>query len=247
MNLTIDLGNTFSKIAICNNPAPEHSGWLEIKTYTSLRKNDLKKIILKFPDIKNAIFSSIINHNKELTSFLSENFGSNFVELNSKTKLPVENKYRTKQTLGNDRIAAIVGANKLFPDTNVLVIDTGTAITYDFINTKNQYTGGNISPGLSMRFKALHTYTKKLPLLSKQNKFTLLANDTENAIISGVQNGIVFEIEEYINRLKNQYNDLKVILTGGDAFFFEKKLKSNIFVEPNLVFIGLNRILEYNI
>ncbi len=243
MNLIIDLGNTFSKIAICDNP--DCIG-IEIKKYTSLKKNDLQKIKLKHPNIKKSILSSVINHNKELANFLSNNF-SNFIELNSNTKLPVENQYKTKHTLGNDRIALVVGANKLFPDTNILVIDTGTAITYDFINTKNQYTGGNISPGLSMRFKALHTYTKKLPLLSKQNKFSLLANDTENAIISGVQNGIVFEIEEYINRLKNQYNDLKVILTGGDVFFFEKKLKSNIFVEPNLVFIGLNRILDFNV
>ncbi|MBT6766833.1 MAG: type III pantothenate kinase, partial [Prolixibacteraceae bacterium] len=154
--------------------------------------------------------------------------------------------YDSKETLGKDRIAAAVGAFDLYPDSNVLIIDAGTAITYDIINEKNQYLGGNISPGLEMRFKALHHFTGKLPLV-KQNKFDkLYGNTTENAILAGVQNGLVFEVDKAIDTFKEFYNNLKVIITGGNAEFFDKKLKNSFFVHFNLIAMGLNRILEYN-
>ena len=241
MNLTIDIGNTRSKIAVFKK-----NELIEIITEDELSESVLQNILLKYTEIRSAIISTVKNINPKIISFLKSKLDY-FIELNEGTDIPIENLYKTKGTLGKDRLAAIIGANNIFPDTSVLVIDMGTAITFDFINNKNQYSGGTISPGLEMRFKALNQYTGKLPLLKKNEKFSIIANNTENAIISGVQNGIIFETEGYINELKDKYEDIKIILTGGDAIFFDKKLKNTIFVNLNLNFTGLNRILEYNI
>ena len=148
--------------------------------------------------------------------------------------------------MGKDRIAAMVGAFDLYPDTNVLVIDAGTAITYDLLNDKGRYLGGNISPGLEMRYKALHRFTDKLPLVNQGNMEQLYGQTTEEAIRAGVQHGIVFEADKAIDTFKEFYNNLKVIITGGDAKFFDKKLKNSFFVHFNLTALGLNRILEHN-
>ncbi|HKL32104.1 MAG TPA: type III pantothenate kinase, partial [Tangfeifania sp.] len=160
--------------------------------------------------------------------------------------LPIENLYQTKDTLGKDRIAAVVGAFDLYPNTNVLVIDAGTAITFDIINEQGQYLGGNISPGLEMRFKALNKFTGRLPLVRKNDFDNLYGRTTEEAILAGVQHGIVFETDKAIETFKEFYNNLKVIITGGDAIFFDKKLKNSFFVHFNLTALGLNRILEHN-
>ena len=145
-----------------------------------------------------------------------------------------------------DRIAGIVGAYSVFPGENVLVIDAGTAITYDLLNRKGDYLGGNISPGLNMRYKALHFYTGKLPLLQSAEDPPFIGEDTNSAIHAGVQNGLVMEMQAYINRLEEEYKNIKIILTGGDANFFDRKLKNPIFVFSNLLSIGLNFILNYN-
>jgi len=171
---------------------------------------------------------------------------NNFIYLNKKTKLPIINLYESPDTLGKDRLAAIIGANNIFKNQDVLVIDAGTAITFDFINKNNEYIGGNISPGLEMRYKSLNLFTSKLPLIKKDEKFNLIGKNTKEAIISGVQNGLVFEIDSYINIFKEKFNNIKIILTGGDSFFFEHKLKNCIFAEVFLIAIGLNKILIYN-
>ncbi|MFO7827371.1 MAG: type III pantothenate kinase [Bacteroidales bacterium] len=241
MNLTIDIGNSRNKLAV-------FKGYeiIEVFIYNDLNTEIIQDIINKYPLIKRAILSTVRNLDISLMSFLQSSF-EYFTELTEKTKLPIKNLYKTQNTLGKDRLAAVIGANNIFPDTNVLVIDIGTATTFDFINHKNQYLGGTISPGLEMRFKALHKFTGRLPLLEKNENFDLIADNTKDAIISGVQNGLLFEIDGYINTLKQKYDDLIVILTGGDAIFFDKKLKNTIFVNSNLNFIGLNKILEYNI
>ncbi len=172
---------------------------------------------------------------------------NHYLEMDQKTPLPIRNLYRTPETLGKDRIAAVVGGNVLFPDRNILVIDAGTAITYDFINNNQEYIGGNISPGLSMRFQALHQFTNRLPLLKKEEDLELLGENTDKAIIRGVQNGIVFEMNNYIESLSVKNGSLITILTGGDSNFFDNKLKYPIFVESDLVLTGLNKILKYNI
>ncbi|MBU8891289.1 MAG: type III pantothenate kinase [Bacteroidales bacterium] len=241
MNLTIDIGNTRSKIAVFK----KHE-IIEVIAEDELSQSVLQNVLLKYAEIKSAIVSTVKNIDPKIISFLKSKLDY-FIELNEDTDIPIENLYKTKGTLGKDRLATIIGANNIFPGTSVLVIDMGTAITFDFINNKNQYSGGTISPGMEMRFKALNQYTGKLPLLTKNEEYRIIADNTENAIISGVQNGIIFETDSYINTLKSKYEDLKIFLTGGDAIFFDKKLKNTIFVNLNLNFTGLNRILEYNI
>ena len=240
MNLAIDIGNTRNKFAIIN----QHK-IIDIIVKDTLSTGVLKDILAKYPEISFAILSTVRNINSSILSFLNEELNY-FIVLDENTPIPIENLYETKSTLGKDRLAAIVGANNIHPDSNILVIDMGTAITYDFINDSNQYLGGTISPGLEMRFKALNHFTDKLPLLQKSEKYNTIGKNTTDSIISGVQNGIIFEIDGYINKLKSKHSDLRIILTGGDAIFFDKKLKNTIFVNLNLNFIGLNKILNFN-
>lgn len=240
MNLTIDIGNSRNKFAVFNNDKI-----VDVIIKEALSISDITNILSTYPKIKFAILSTVKNIDSTIISYLKSNLHF-FIYLDENSKIPIENLYQTKSTLGKDRLSSIIGANNIFPNTSVLVIDAGTAITFDFINKKRQYLGGTISPGLEMRFKALNYFTDKLPLLNKNEDFNLIADNTTNAIISGVQNGIIFEIDSYIDNLKNKYDDLKIFLTGGDAIFFDKKLKNTIFVNLNIINIGLNRILEHN-
>jgi type III pantothenate kinase len=171
----------------------------------------------------------------------------NTILLDHETLLPIENCYQTKDTLGKDRLAAVVGGNHLYPETDLLIIDAGTAITYDIINRHGQYLGGNISPGLQMRFKALNYFTNQLPLLDPNESIPQFGRNTNEAILVGVQNGLLFEVEKSIELYRNLYPEMKILVTGGDTKFFENKLKSIIFVVSNLVMIGLNRILIHNL
>ncbi len=195
--------------------------------------------------LNKAILSSVKPYDDELKQFLTENF-EQFIELDHTTSLPIENLYETPETLGKDRLAATVGANELFPDQNLLVIDAGTAITYDLVSDKNQFLGGNISPGLEMRFKSLHQFTGKLPLVDKNEEFQPIGRNTTEAIRAGVQNGMIYELAQTIDFFNRNYQNLQIIMTGGDSNFFDKKLNYSIFVHFNLTLIGLNRILEYN-
>lgn len=240
MNLTIDIGNSRYKLAIFNENEIVNS-----LTLDDFSVSVLQDILKEYIEIDNAILSTVKTIDSSIISFLKSNL-KYFIELDETTKIPVENLYKTKSTLGKDRLAAVIGANNIFPDKNVLVIDMGTAITFDLITKDKQYLGGTISPGLEMRFKALNYFTSKLPLLQKNESYSIIADNTSDAIISGVQNGIILEIDGYINTLKNKYDDLKIILTGGDAIFFDKKVKNSIFVNLNLNYIGLNSILEHN-
>jgi len=197
------------------------------------------------PQLTQAILSSVKPVDDEILQFLSGNFDL-FIELDHLTELPIENLYETPETLGKDRLAAAVGANELFPDQNLLIIDAGTAITYDLVSEKNQFVGGNISPGLQMRFKALNHFTGKLPLISYSDEFQSIGKNTTDAIRAGVQNGILYEIDQTIDLFNRNYQNLQIVMTGGDSIFFDKKLNYSIFVHFNLTLIGLNRILEHN-
>ncbi len=240
MNLTIDIGNTRNKLAVFNK-----NEIVDSTTIDDLSVSSLQNFLKKHSNIENGILSTVKVIDPSVISFLKSNLNY-YIELDEITKIPIENLYKTQNTLGKDRLAAVIGAYNIFPDMNVLVIDMGTAITFDFINEQKQYLGGTISPGMEMRFKALNHFTNKLPLLQKSEDFNLISDNTVDAIVSGVQNGIIFEIDGYINTLKSKYDDLKIILTGGDAIFFDKKLKNTIFVNLNLNYIGLNRIIEHN-
>ena len=210
-----------------------------------LTVDHLKMLKDEHPQLTQAILSSVKSVDDEIIKYLSENFDS-FIELDHLTELPIENLYETPEALGKDRLAAAVGANELFPNQNLLIIDAGTAITYDLVSEKNQFVGGNISPGLQMRFKALNYFTGKLPLVSYSDEFQTIGKNTTDAIRAGVQNGILYEIAQTIELFNKNYQNLQIVMTGGDSIFFDKKLNYSIFVHFNITLIGLNRILEHN-
>ena len=166
--------------------------------------------------------------------------------LTDKKKVPLTNKYKTPNTLGKDRLAGVIGVTSLYPKKDILVFDAGTCLTMDFVNKKGEYIGGRISPGIEMRYKALHTFTDKLPLGQKEKTTPIIGDDTHSSIASGVQQGILAEVKSIISEYKLRNPDTIVVVTGGDCFFFEKELKNSIFANPNLVLIGLNEILDYN-
>ena len=240
MNLCIDQGNSSTKAAIFN-----HSELVDNFHFDIFGQNELTNLFENFP-IKNCIFSSVATENDEVIILLKKK-SHFFIELTQITKLPIQNMYETPETLGKDRLAAVVGASFLKPGKDILVIDAGTAITYDFINSKKQYLGGNIAPGINLRLRSLHEFTQRLPLVQVNSESPLLGVDTNSALVSGALYGIVFEIDGYISTLKIKYPQLSVFLTGGSTFYFDTKLKSPIFAEKNLVLIGLNRILQYNV
>ena len=158
---------------------------------------------------------------------------------------PFENLYQTTKTLGIDRLVLATGAVIRFPGQNRLVIDAGTCVTYDFINDKNQYLGGAISPGIRLRYQSLHNYTAKLPLLSIQEPDNFIGNSTQNSIHSGIINGLTNEIDGFIDEYKQQYSNFIIILTGGDAEFLAKRLKNTIFANPNFLLESLNQTFQY--
>jgi len=245
MNLVIDIGNTLTKTAVFNGK--------ELTSFSSFEifsVEVLKDLLAKNPSAKNVILSSVINHDKNISEFLKSNCF--FIELSHQTKTSIENLYQSPQTLGKDRLACAVGANFLFGNQNVLCLDAGTCIKYDFVNNKNQYLGGGISPGIEMRFKALNQFTDKLPLLNYKYFDKLIGQNTDESILSGVMNGVVEEVKGIIARYEQQYPDVKVVFTGGYLKFFEKIFcigangKSNIFADSFLVLKGLNQILNFN-
>jgi len=240
MNLCIDQGNSRTKVGVFNQDE-----LLETFVYDQFGKSEISILVDKF-SVNQCIVSSVISDNAALLEELETTF-SVFLELSHEVAIPIENRYSTPATLGKDRLAAVVGASFLCPDCEILVIDAGTAITYDFIDSKKVYWGGNIAPGLDLRLRALHEFTQKLPLVSVKNETPFIGNSTDSAILSGVIYGIVFEIDGYINELKIKYPQLSIFLTGGSTFYFAAKLKNAIFAERNLVLIGLNRILQYNV
>ncbi len=243
MHLIIDIGNSFYKFYVFNNDKITN-------TYkvcdTSAAANLTINEISKSHSISRCIVSSVRSTDDPVHCLIRSKF--NTLDFSCELNLPVTISYKTPESLGNDRIAAVCGGVKLFPGKNIFIIDAGTAITYDLVEDGNIYIGGNISPGINIRFKALHTFTTKLPLLNiDKNKPDLLGTNTNDAIISGVQQGILYEFSGYIKDMKHKYKDLKIILTGGDSFFFENSFKNDIFVVENLTAIGLKNILDLNV
>jgi len=238
MNLVIDIGNTLTKVATIDS-----GKIINVDKYEVLSAKILDDIIIAHTPSK-AIVSSVGNADEQVIKHLEKIVPT--IIFDSTVRIPITNLYKTPQTLGLDRVAAVVGASSLYPSANLLVIDSGTAITYDLINEKGEYLGGAISPGIALRFKSLHQNTAKLPLLQRVDRYELVGASTTECIESGVLNGIIGEVDHYINLLKENYPSLKVVITGGDADFFVNKLKNSIFAHQNLVIMGLNRILDFN-
>lgn len=239
MNLVIDIGNTTAKIAVFDSQEP-----VEVVHTSNRTLSSLTGIAGKYP-IKRGIVSSVITLTEEAKTTLA-NIGIPLLFFTPETPIPITNLYETPQTLGSDRLAAVVAANDMHPGHDALVIDAGTCITYDFIDAAGNYRGGNISPGVDMRLKALHTFTDKLPLISAEGKCQSWGSTTEGAIRSGVIRGIEMEMSGYIIETSQKHPDLYVFLTGGNNFSFDMKIKNTIFADKYLVLKGLNRILNYN-
>lgn len=240
MNLVIEQGNSTTKAAIFSEEK-----LVDSFVFHKFNPAVFQALHNQFP-VQRSIFSTVRDLSDDLTAYLSEN-RADILTLSHETPLPIRLAYDTPETLGKDRIAAVAGANYLQPRKNALIIDAGTAITFDFIDATGLYHGGNISPGMTTRFRALHEYTSKLPLLSESEQTPMIGKSTVTAIQAGVTNGIIFEINGYIDYFKGLYPDLFVFLTGGHSFYFERRLKSSIFADVNLVLMGLNRILNYNV
>ncbi|HEY0771802.1 MAG TPA: type III pantothenate kinase [Sphingobacteriaceae bacterium] len=236
MNLVVDYGNSAAKVGIF-----DHQNLVENRAFESLES--LQRFVST--SAVDAILISSVKEDPE--KILAQSKAEKKFVLTPDLPLPIQNKYATPRTLGMDRIASACGAWALFPRENSLSIDAGTCITYEVLDKNGNYRGGAISPGLSMRFKAVHTFTAKLPLISPKENVPLIGDSTETSIQSGVINGLVAEIEGFISRYQKEFGSLRVILCGGDARFFENQLKASIFASPELVLIGLNSILNYNV
>ena len=240
LNLIIDIGNTAAKVALFDG-----GEMVEVLTESNQSLDCLEALCVKYP-VEQGIVATVIDLSERVLAALVA-LPFPLLWLDSKTPLPVTNLYETPETLGYDRMAAVVGANEQYPRRDILVIDAGTCITYEFIDSKGQYHGGNISPGMQMRFKALNQFTGRLPLIDSNGRKLPMGRDTETAIRAGVLKGMEYEISGYIESMKHKYPELLVFLTGGDDFSFDSSVKSIIFADRFLVLKGLNRILNYNV
>jgi len=240
MNLVIDIGNTQIKIAVFDHSSVVYQDNIDAVKIVSALKNLVEKYA-----ISDVILSHVAKIDVEDLNQMKSIF--KILVLNHKTKLPFINKYLTPSTLGVDRLALVAGAVNQFPKENVLVIDAGSCITYDFVNSRSEYYGGSISPGIEMRYKSVNSFTANLPLLDKADELPEIGNSTDNAIHRGILNGVIQEIEGVIQQYKDINRKLTVVLTGGDTIFLAKNIKSSIFAIPNFLLEGLNSILIHNI
>ena len=238
MNLVIDIGNTRFKWAVFHN-----NKMLKFESSKKFSSNFVKKIKLEYPELKNVCLSDNTNLNFDYKTIFSS-FNLNYIELNSQCKLPITINYSTPFSLGSDRIALSVAAENNFKG-NKLIIDLGTCITYDVVLNSN-YIGGQISPGLQMRFASLHHYTDKLPKLDYINRDISVGQSTRDSILVGVYDSIFFEIESVVNKYKRLYPTIVTIATGGDMNIIEKKIKNINFFSPYLLMEGLNSIIAFN-
>ena len=242
MNLSIDLGNTYAKTGLFSEGKLVEINW----------KMTYQELVYYVQNVHpQRIMVSSVSYSEEQLKEEFSNVTSDIYLLKSTTPVPLIKLYDTPETLGADRVAAAVGAKVLYPENNCLVIDMGTCITYDLVDSEDNFHGGIISPGVRMRFKAMNTFTKRLPLLEPDEIADaipeLIGKNTKHAMQSGVMNGLLAEINGLIEAYDKVLTNINVIFCGGDATYFANRIKNPNFVVPELVLIGLNRILEYNI
>ncbi|HNX20729.1 MAG TPA: type III pantothenate kinase [Bacteroidales bacterium] len=240
MNLVIDIGNSLQKWALFD----QSDQMVFVTSVPKITLESLQDLFKKY-NIEKSIISSVGKLDSNVESFIRQS--TQLIPFTHQSKLPISIHYLQAETLGLDRIANSVAAATLFPNQNCISIQAGSCIVYDFVNKNGEFLGGAISPGLQMRFKSLHDYTARLPLEDFENIDYFLGQSTQQSIKSGVINGTIFEIDGQIDTYKTTYLDLKVILTGGDMPYLQKSIKNQIFAAPNLVLIGLNKILNLNV
>jgi type III pantothenate kinase len=239
MLLAIDVGNTRIKYAVFErNTVLESAFFLKGELMPGIGK-----ILQTHIEITDIVVASVGNVGEEAF----QAFGKSVHFITHRDPFPFVNLYATPTTLGIDRMVLSAGAVFRFPDQNRLVIDAGTCVTYDFVDSDNQYLGGAISPGIRLRYEALHNYTARLPLLDKTAPQDLTGNSTAESIHSGVVNGLANEIDGFIDNYRERYPNFIIILTGGDADFLAKRLKNTIFAHSNFLLESLNQTFQYTI
>ncbi len=238
MNVAIDIGNTRTKIGLFNGP--------EIVSSTAFEMADLQSVLQWVEQQQPAavILSSTVDIPKELLAAVSRI--PRYIILDQYTSLPFSNHYKSKDTLGKDRIALVAAANSRFPHQNNLVIGCGTCITFNFINASNEFLGGSIHPGLKMRLKAMHHFTGKLPDVELSESADLIGTDTFSNMMTGTLYAAAREIDGMINEYLVKFPQMNIIITGGDADLLVSRLKNEIFANPDCTLIGLNHILQHN-
>ncbi len=241
MILTVDVGNTRIKAAVFEKDKQiAHSVFLNEEI-----KSGIEKILNQHEKISQLVVASVGELTKEAFSVFENRVAIRFISHSD--KFPFTNSYQTPMTLGIDRMVLASGAVLAFPKQNRLIIDAGTCITYDFVNESDNYLGGAISPGIRLRYESLHNYTAKLPLLQTENPENFIGNSTNQAIHSGVINGVLNEINGFIDTYSAKYSKFTIILTGGDADFLAKRLKNTIFANSNFLLESLNHTYQYTI
>jgi len=239
MNLVVDFGNTSIKAALFRE-----AELLQQQRFSSL--NELLNADFPQGKIQRAMFASVTKDHLDIIEHWKDRFP--IVVFGSTSKIPLINRYKSPETLGSDRLLCALGAYTLFPNTHVLSIDAGTCLKYNLVNKQNEFLGGAISPGIPMRLKAMHHYTSALPQLEPDPEFNQpIGDDTRSSMLSGAILGAVAEVEELIRVYRTEFPDLKVLITGGDAPYLCKRLKSTFFANPNLLLLGLNAALNYSL
>jgi type III pantothenate kinase len=237
--LCLDLGNTRMKWAVFSGRQILHAG-----VFQDDGTEDLRNCIELYKPDK-SILSSVVDHPAAFEQLLKSK--TLFHKLDHHSRVPVTTPVGKPETIGADRLALVVAAAHYFPELNNLVIGLGSAVTYNYINRFHQFIGGSISPGMEMRFKSLELFTSKLPLVKPHWNFPLLGYDTKTNIQSGVIFGMAKEIDGVIEAYEERYENLHVLMTGGDAHYFMPFLKKKITEDPDLIFKGLYVISEYNL
>ncbi|MDE6801661.1 MAG: type III pantothenate kinase [Muribaculaceae bacterium] len=237
LSLTIDQGNTRAKVVVWDGNTPVYENG-----YESLSPDDLRSLLAQYP-VDKAIAASVAVPVDALSQFLADEIGIRLIELRPGMAPPLKVDYATPETLGVDRLAAAVGAAALHPGKELLVVDAGTAVTYDRVTARGHYVGGNIAPGVGMRLRALNNYTARLPLINSYGETRLWGNTTETALRSGAINGVVAEIAYYRSRLPL---GAVTVITGGWGREIASKLDFETDYQELLVNCGLNSILNYH-
>jgi type III pantothenate kinase len=237
LNLAIDIGNTRVKTGVF-----DQNDLVDAQVYDQIDNASLQSLINDY-SVTHVIAASTATE-LEQDAFQAPGL---FLRFTSMTPVPIENHYRTPESLGQDRLAGMVAASWLYPGSNVLVIDAGTCITFDFLEETGKYLGGNIAPGLDMRYQSMHHFTQRLPSVERADTGALLGRTTQQALQNGGLMGMLMEIAGYIEILRNKYKMLNTVLTGGDAQYLADHLNTGLAIQPHLILIGLNQILQFNV
>lgn len=240
MDLVIDIGNTRAKAAVFAQKVIVEV----IKCDTAQLVNEVQGLLERFKLIDRAVLSVVGDEPDGLVECLDGLAEVHWID--EHTQLMFENAYQSKETLGADRKALMAAAYRSYPGKSVLVIDLGSCITYDVLEGGKRYVGGAISPGWRMRVEAMHEFTSRLPSLQPSEPMTVLGDTTASCMQIGAYNGVLGELQELIKAYRERFSDLTVILTGGDAEIFGKRLKNCIFAHSNFLLEGLHELLEYN-